>query len=112
MDGIVAGEGNGPLAPRDVPLGAVLAATDPVALDLAALRLMGFDWRRIPKICEAMRADTLRITQVRDPADVALWETVGGAPERRKLTDIHCATPFEPHPGWRNHIESSARNAA
>jgi uncharacterized protein (DUF362 family) len=112
MDGIVAGDGNGPLAPRDVPLGVVLAATDPVALDLAALRLMGFDWRRIPKICEAMRADTLRITQVRDPADVVLWETEGGPPERRKLEEIHCATAFEPHPGWRDHIESTTRDAA
>jgi uncharacterized protein (DUF362 family) len=43
LDGIVAGEGEGPLAPRDVPLGVVLAATDPIALDLLALRVMGFD---------------------------------------------------------------------
>ncbi len=43
IDGVIAGEGEGPLAPSDVPLGVVLAATDPVALDLAAVRLMGFD---------------------------------------------------------------------
>ncbi len=47
-DALLAGEGEGPLAPRDVPLGVVLAATDPVALDLAALRLMGFDPAAVP----------------------------------------------------------------
>ena len=45
IDGIVAGEGEGPLAPHDRPLGAIVAATDPLALDLACVRLMGFDER-------------------------------------------------------------------
>jgi len=38
IDGIVAGEGEGPLAPADVPLGVVVASEDPVAADLAAIR--------------------------------------------------------------------------
>jgi uncharacterized protein (DUF362 family) len=108
MDGVVAGEGDGPLAPRNVPLGAVLAATDPVALDLAALRLMGFDWRRIPKVREAMALDTLRVTRVREPADVTVWECEGGGRQARSLADLTCERPFEPHPGWRDHIEQTA----
>ena len=40
LDGSVAGEGNGPLAPRNVPLGVVLASTDPVAVDQASIDLM------------------------------------------------------------------------
>ena len=46
IDGVLAGEGEGPLAPGDVPLGAILAGTDPVAVDCLAVRLMGFDERK------------------------------------------------------------------
>src|SRR6185436_1515502 len=78
LDGVVAGEGEGPLAPRDVPLGAVLAATDPIALDLAALRLMGFDLRHIPKVREAIADRGLRVTAVRDADEVRVFEIGDG----------------------------------
>jgi uncharacterized protein (DUF362 family) len=106
IDGVIAGEGEGPLAPRDVPLGAVLAATDPIALDLAALRLMGFDERNIPKIREPMRDAALRVTAVREPGDVRVFETFGDdEPRERALDDIAAERSFEPHPGWRGHLE-------
>jgi len=107
MDGIVAGEGEGPLAPRDVPLGAVLAATDPIALDLTAVRLMGFDEQLVPKIREPMRDDALRITNVRDPSDVTVFEVASATGEERKrrLGDVDAVRVFDPHPGWRGHIE-------
>jgi uncharacterized protein (DUF362 family) len=107
IDGVIAGEGEGPLAPRDVPLGVVLASTDPVALDLAAVRLMGFDWQKIPKVREAMTRDTLRITQVTDPADVEIGECAmeGGPPVAKRLADLAIAHRFEPHAGWQGHVE-------
>jgi uncharacterized protein (DUF362 family) len=107
MDGIVAGEGPGPLAPRDVPLGAVLAGTDPVAVDLVAVRLMGFDERRIPKLVEPMRDAGPRITAVHEPDDVTVREVSAASFAARELAldTIHCERPFEPHPGWRGQIE-------
>lgn len=110
LDGIVAGEGEGPLAPRDVPLGVVLAATDPVALDLAAVRLMGFDERFIPKVCEPMRGEGLWLTGVRTPADVAVSEVQAGSFERRELglDELPVAHRFAPHAGWRGHIERTS----
>jgi uncharacterized protein (DUF362 family) len=107
MDGIIAGEGEGPLAPRDVPLGAVLASTDPVALDLVAVRLMGLDWRRIPKIREALASETLPITAVGDPADIDIGESARpGAPlTHKRLDELEAVHSFQPHPGWRGHIE-------
>ncbi len=109
IDGIVAGEGEGPLAPLDVPLGVVLAATDPVALDLAAVRLMGFDEARLPKLWESMRDTGLRITAVRSPADVDVREVdpSGFAETRRSLDELTTSRPFAPHPGWRGFIERS-----
>ncbi len=113
LDGIVAGEGEGPLTPRDRPLGVVLAATDPVALDLVAIRLMGFDERRIAKVREAMRDPGPRVTAVRSPDDVALFE---GDPERftiarGALDALAPARPFLAHSGWRGHVERERTTA-
>jgi uncharacterized protein (DUF362 family) len=108
LDGVVAGEGEGPLAPSDVPLGAVLAATDPIALDLAALRLMGFDEANVPKIREAIADPELRVTGVRDPRDVRVFQ-VWGSEERlleQDLDGIAAERVFQPHPGWRGHLEA------
>jgi hypothetical protein len=111
IDGIVAGEGEGPLAPKDVPLGVLLAGTDPIALDLAAVRLMGFDERRIPKIRESMSEETLRVTDVRDASEVTVAEV--GAEDlcvrERSLEELHAARVFAAHPGWRGHLERRER---
>jgi len=107
MDGIVAGEGDGPLAPQDVPLGSILAATDPIALDLVALRLMGFDDQNVPKIREPMADPRLRITSVRDPQDVLVHEVDPDRCEvnRLRLDALRCGRTFLAHPGWIGHIE-------
>jgi uncharacterized protein (DUF362 family) len=107
LDGIVAGEGNGPLAPHDRALGVVIAATDPVAVDLAALRLMGFDEARLPKIREAMADGGPRITDVREAGDVVVG-SVG--PEDieamdQALSSLDAGSPFTPHVGWKGHLE-------
>jgi len=43
MDAVIAGEGNGPIASRGRFLGCILASDDPVALDVIAAELAGFD---------------------------------------------------------------------
>ncbi len=43
MDGIVAMQGSGPTAGRSYPAGKILMAVDPLALDLAAARMIGAD---------------------------------------------------------------------
>ncbi len=114
LDAVVAGDMNGPLATRDVPLGAILASLDPIALDLAAVRLMGFDETRIPKIREIMASTTLRVTEVRESGDVEIAESASGAENAPgslrvyALDELECPRPFTPHPGWLNHIEKRA----
>jgi len=107
IDGVVAGENDGPLAPDDRPLGAILASTDPVAADLVAIRLMGFDERRIPKVRTAMDDDDLRVTRVREPDQVHVFESdpETGAVIKRRLDDLAGDTTFVPHQGWRRYIE-------
>lgn len=107
LDGIVAGEGEGPLAPADRPLGVVLASLDPIALDVAAVHLMGFDPARVPKIAEAMRHERWPVTSVRDVADVRVFEADGGSGASREvpLESLEPQTAFRAHPGWRGQLE-------
>lgn len=54
-DGIVAMEGNGPLAGSPRPLGKVVLANDPVAADATCARLMGLVPERVPHIAETAK---------------------------------------------------------
>jgi len=106
VDAIVAGEGNGPLDPTPKPAGAILAGFNPVAVDLACARLMGFDYRRIPMLNRA--------------PDDHLLPLLPGSPEEVILcsdnvqfsgtcVDMRPLQPgFRPHFGWQGHIEIQA----
>jgi hypothetical protein len=109
-DGIVAGEGQGPLSPRDRPLGVVLASLDPIALDLVAIRLMGFDEHKIPKVWEAMHDEGMRVTAVREPEDVLLAEASPETFETKPspLSSLRSNECFDAHTGWRGHVEYRA----
>ncbi|MEE2672754.1 MAG: DUF362 domain-containing protein [Myxococcota bacterium] len=111
LDGIIAGENNGPLAPSAHPLGAVIAATDPVAADLVAVRLMGFDEDRLPILREAMLELSTPVTAVRrsDDVQVAVVEAdgQGSTPSLRRLSQIDSDRPFTAHPGWRGRVEAT-----
>lgn len=106
IDGVVAGEGEGPLAPDDRPLGVILTSLDPVALDLAAIRLMGFDEELLPKVREAMASPLLPVTRVQHPHDVLVVTAEGGGPLREQSLDaLDPGESFRAHPGWRGHVE-------
>jgi uncharacterized protein (DUF362 family) len=108
LDGVVGGEGGGPLAPRPHPLGAVIASTDPVAADLVAVRLMGFDEEQLPILREAMHEMECPVTGVREAGDVEVAEIRADAndpPVLRRLHQVECESPFAAHPGWQGRIE-------
>jgi len=52
-DAIVAGEGDGPLAPTPKALGLVSLGLNPAAVDYVHAYLMGLDWKRLPIVREA-----------------------------------------------------------
>lgn len=47
IDGIVGGEGEGPLAPTRVKSGVIIAGMNPIATDIVATAYMGLDYKRI-----------------------------------------------------------------
>lgn len=53
-DAIVAGQGNGPLAPQPLPLGLLLAANNAAAMDTVGALLLGYDPARITIAREAL----------------------------------------------------------
>ena len=106
VDGIVAGEGNGPLDPTPRPAGLVLAGTDPVAVDHVCARLMAFDFRKIAVLLRASEPHRYPISKVAtgDVRCVSNRAEFSGALER--LNPL--APPFSPHFGWRGNIELTA----
>jgi len=104
VDGIVGGEGNGPMAPDPKACGVILAGTHPVAVDCAAAELMGFDWEKLPLLKNAFRIRELPLADF----TAEKIEIVSKQPEWNKalaqLTDEQ-TFHFRPHFGWVGAIE-------
>jgi uncharacterized protein (DUF362 family) len=94
-DGIIAGEGNGPMEADALPCGVLLAGTNPVAVDWVGAALMGFDWKKIPMIREAFAPSELPLTEF-GPESIEI------------LPELGAAFRFRPHFGWAGHIEADA----
>lgn len=114
-DGIIAGEGNGPMGPDDRPIGLLAAGEDGVAVDVVISWLMGFDWRRIPVLAEAIGplAGGRPITAFDgDPSHLALrWIDEQGAVRDLRLADLDLDLAFVAHPGWKGRIERAPARA-
>jgi ferredoxin len=55
MDAVVGMDGDGPSAGEPFPIGAILAGADPVAVDVAALELVGQEPAGVPTVAGAIR---------------------------------------------------------
>jgi hypothetical protein len=53
VDGVVAGQGDGPLAPQPLRLGLILAGQNAAAVDRVGAHLLGYDPERVPLVREA-----------------------------------------------------------
>jgi uncharacterized protein (DUF362 family) len=53
VDAVIAGQGDGPLAPKPLPLGMLFAGHNAAAVDWVAAHLLGYDASRIPLVREA-----------------------------------------------------------
>jgi hypothetical protein len=107
VDAVVAGEGDGPLAPDPVQAGLILAGDDPVSVDCLAARVMGFDYRKIPTLRRSFDMGVLPLCDcvygeivVRSRSLPEVAGPLEGMPE------AHCHR-FRPHFGWVGHVERS-----
>jgi uncharacterized protein (DUF362 family) len=104
VDGLIGMEGSGPMQGEPIEAGLLVAGTDPVAVDMVAARAMGFDWRKLAIIREAVALRALPILQVPVGdivvnSNVPTWQGPFGSVEKGEF--LH----FEPHFGWKGRIE-------
>lgn len=104
LDGIVAGEGNGPLQPLPVQSRILVGGDNPFAVDHAMARLMGYDPSRIRILanCSLFRGSPWE-GWTSDGQEVSLNGHVlaGG------LVAVPTVHRFLPPPGWAGHIEAA-----
>ncbi len=103
VDGIIAGEGSGPIAADPIDCGVVIAGTHPVAVDCTAATLMGFVWERVPLLHQAFMLEGLGYVpfaaqDIRVVSDNADWH----GPLAGMTGTFH----FRPHFGWVGAIEA------
>jgi hypothetical protein len=106
IDGIVGGEGDGPLAPTPVTSGVLVFSDDVVSGDRVAARLMGFEPTAIPLIREAGRPMPHPLVTPGTPPAEVIWN--GASHEETALTPV-LGRPFRPPSGWRGHFSTGRR---
>jgi len=103
VDGIIGGEGNGPLDPTPKPSGFVLSGNNALAVDLVCAHLMGFDYKRIPVLYQSLNQHSLPI------ATFEYNEIICKSNDQQfdqALNEFHRTNQaFKPHFGWQRHIE-------
>jgi uncharacterized protein (DUF362 family) len=102
IDGVVAGEGEGPMHPSPKRAGVLVGSTSPLAADLACCRLMGFDERKVPLLNYAVgngfHPELAAAGEVDVRSNVEKWTRLLALPRSETFA-------FTPPAGWRGHVE-------
>lgn len=101
VDAIVAGQGDGPLAPLPLPLGLLLGADNAAAVDRVGAALLGYDVDRIPIVRESFGSGAWTIAPFQ-AADVTLVGDLGEGSIVALEDVLADLAPEIVHPvGWR-----------
>lgn len=104
VDGIIAGEGNGPMAPDAKPCGVIIAGINPVSVDTVCAWLMGFDPAKLRLLTGAHGRAVCPLAacaahEIMVSSNDARWHGALGT------LDPASTFRFTPHFGWRGAIE-------
>jgi uncharacterized protein (DUF362 family) len=102
VDGIIGGEGNGPMAPDPVPCGVLIAGTHPLAVDCVAATLMGFQWNKIRMLAGGF---AMRPPHFVDFDPTAIHVTSNHPGWNQPMQALSDTFAFRPHFGWVGAIE-------
>jgi uncharacterized protein (DUF362 family) len=106
VDGIIGGEGNGPMAPDPKPAGVILAGSNPAAVDAVAAAIMGFDMHKIRLLENAFKLRMKNFVpfqseDIRIDSNKAAWNG--------SIAQLAEALDFKPHFGWAGAIENQSK---
>lgn len=101
VDGVIGGEGDGPLTPDSKRCGLIIAGFNPCAVDLVCTRLMGFDYKKIEMLKYAL--DYPELFKVGLPEIKIFSNRDFGNLFDEENKNMYF--DFEPHPGWKGFIE-------
>jgi uncharacterized protein (DUF362 family) len=109
VDGIIGGEGDGPLAPDRVESGVLIGGTNAVAVDCVCAKIMGFDYKKIPMIYRAYNIKHFPLVdfEYKGIEVISNEERFHGV--LSQLNDEDMFT-FKPHFGWKKHIELQSKS--
>lgn len=104
VDGIIAGEGEGPMEPESKMCGVIAAGKNPAAVDIVLATLAGFDYKKIPVIANSFMDMGFPLTSF-EPDDVIVHT------ENKMFSGLRPGKPFtafslKPASGWVGHIEA------
>ena len=103
VDGIVAGEGNGPLEAAPRHLGLIVAGDNAWAVDAVCATLIGMDWQKIPMLRNSSWLG--RELEQQAPSG-GLLDLISHSIGVNNLTEnTPCSTSLLPPPGWIGHVE-------
>lgn len=103
VDGIVGGQGNGPLDPVPNPAGIIVAGRNLVAVDVACARLMDFDYKKLPMLYRSLTNESLPLFTGKYSDVICESNSLRFARALCEFKGTNLA--FIPHFGWQNHIE-------
>ncbi|SEO72496.1 DUF362 domain-containing protein [Propionispora vibrioides] len=97
VDGIVAGEGDGPMEPLEKHVGYIACGENPFAVDYVCIWQMGFDPNKLKLVSALMRRPELQF-------DEAKLNVICN--DQENIIDYKSVNlKFMPHPAWIGHVE-------
>ncbi|MBN2594650.1 MAG: DUF362 domain-containing protein [Sedimentisphaerales bacterium] len=103
VDGIIGGEGNGPLDPTPKPTGIIIAGENSVAVELVCARLMDFDYKKIPLLYQSMTQHSLPVYSSKYDNVICRSDDPQFDKPLAQFNGVNLA--FKSHFGWQGHIE-------
>jgi uncharacterized protein (DUF362 family) len=103
VDGIIAGEGNGPKSPEAIKIGYLIAGYNPVSVDAVCANLMDFNFLKVPSIKQAFHITHFPLVDF-NPEDILIYFKENTYLLKELPSDF--SIPCRPHKGWIGHIEN------
>lgn len=108
VDGIIAGEGDGPMSPEPKYIGTLIGGENILAVDTAATTLMDFDYKKIKMLKYGWEDKKYSLASFTPD----LTHISSNNPSLNGKNVINCTKyKFKAHPNWVGHIELDETNS-